>query len=136
MTVSQLKPEIKGDADTRNTYLSKQGLALPIAQVRIAPLDGSNDDGPRIGAIEVRGTSVTGAYLNNPKPEKWTEDGWFKTGDIGSLDELGYLSVLGEKKILLSPAVNGSRPAIWRTPLSSFRGSRAAPSSRAATWCG
>ena len=101
VTVSHLKPEIAGDADARLTTAGKQGLPLPIAQVRIAS-DGQRDrEGHSIGSIQVRGTSVAGAYLNNRNSEKWTEDGWFRTGDIGSIDAHGYLSVLEREEDLI-----------------------------------
>ena len=100
VTVSKLKPEID-DTSNRSTYLSKQGLPLPIAQVRLTPQGEQRHDGQRIGAIEVRGSSIAGAYLNNHRPERWTEDGWFRTGDIGSLDSLGYLTLLEREEDLI-----------------------------------
>lgn len=52
--------------------------------------------------ILVRGSSVFGAYWNRPEETKNAfVDGWFKTGDIGNLDEEGFLSVTDRKKDLL-----------------------------------
>jgi long-chain acyl-CoA synthetase len=68
------------------------GRPLVNLEVRIA-----NDS-----EILVRGPSVFQGYWNRPEEtEKAFEDGWFKTGDIGNLDENGFLSVTDRKKDLL-----------------------------------
>ena len=55
------------------------------------------------GELEVKGPSVFAGYWKKEKEtrESFTEDGWFKTGDIGNLDEQGYLSITDRKKELL-----------------------------------
>jgi len=55
------------------------------------------------GELEVRGTAIFGGYWKKPKEteEAFTADGWFKTGDIGSLDADGFLSITDRKKELL-----------------------------------
>ena len=71
------------------------GRPLPNVEIRIA---GDSE-------ILVRGPSVFGAYWN--RPEETGEafvDGWFKTGDIGRIDEDGFLSVTDRKKDLLKTA--------------------------------
>jgi long-chain acyl-CoA synthetase len=75
--------------------LGTVGKPLSNVQVRIA------DD----GEILVRGPSVFKGYWQNPsETEKAFADGWFKTGDIGSLDEEGFLSVTDRKKDLIKTA--------------------------------
>ena len=75
------------------------GKILPNVELKMAP----------DGEILVKGPNITQGYYNNPQEtEKAFEDGWFKTGDIGKLDEDGYLKVIDRKKriLVLSTGMN------------------------------
>jgi len=69
------------------------GKAIPSMSVRFAP----------DGEIEVHGAGVFPGYWNKPKEtaEVFSEDGWFKTGDIGTIDPDGYLAITDRKKEIL-----------------------------------
>ncbi len=71
------------------------GKTLPLLDCKIA------DD----GEILVRGPAVFVGYLNRPDAtEETVQDGWLHTGDIGSIDEDGYLSITGRKKEIIITA--------------------------------
>ncbi|MER5796607.1 SDR family NAD(P)-dependent oxidoreductase [Streptomyces sp. NPDC001980] len=68
------------------------GLPLPGMEVRIAPVEGAGGD----GEIWVRGPGVMLGYHNRPEETAAAlRDGWYRTGDLGRLDEHGFLTVTG-----------------------------------------
>jgi long-chain acyl-CoA synthetase len=71
------------------------------------------------GEILLRGTNVLKSYWNNPKATSATFEGdWFKTGDIGSLDEDGFLSITGRKKeLIITAGGKNVAPALLEDPL-------------------
>lgn len=80
------------------------GLPLPGVSVKIT--DGTSSDAlpnESIGQIEVKGDNVFSGYWNMPEKtaEELGEDGWFKTGDIGVIDNEGYVSIVGRSKDLI-----------------------------------
>lgn len=74
------------------------GPPLPGVQVRLG-----NTDDKGIGGIEVRGPNVTPGYWRNEEKtaESFTEDGYFITGDLGSISDDGYISIVGRQKDLV-----------------------------------
>lgn len=76
------------------------GQSVEGCEVKIAPLDGSPDGE---GEILVRGGNVMIGYYEDPEAteEAFTEDGFFRTGDIGILDRDGYLKITGRKKSVI-----------------------------------
>src|SRR5690606_21261363 len=77
-----------------------EGRPLGDGQIRIAKAEG---DGAGGGEIQRKGTSVFSGYRNNDEAnaEAFTEDGWFRTGDLGHLDDHGSLYVTGRAKELI-----------------------------------
>ncbi len=80
-------------------WRAKAGRVVPGVEVRVAGEDGSilPNDGESVGEFEVRGPWITGSYYKDPAPERF-HDGWLRTGDIGSLDERGYMQISDRTK--------------------------------------
>ncbi|WUC46221.1 AMP-dependent synthetase/ligase [Streptomyces cellulosae] len=87
------------------------GRPVPGTAVRIA------DD----GEVLIKGGIVFGSYWNNPKAtEEVLRDGWFATGDLGALDEDGYLTITGRKKdIIVTSGGKNVSPAVLEDRLRS-----------------
>lgn len=79
------------------------GFPLPGVGVRVRGDDGRDLPAGEIGAIQVRGPNVFKGYWRMPEKtkEEFTDDGWFKTGDVGKFDERGYLTIVGRSKDLI-----------------------------------
>jgi len=78
------------------------GAALPGSAGRPVPgmqVRSADPDADGVGEIEVRGPSLFAGYRNDPAKTKeaFTPDGWFRTGDLGSIDSLGYLHIAARK---------------------------------------
>ena len=54
-------------------------------------------DGEAVGEIEVRGNWITGAYHRDPAPDRF-DDGWLRTGDVGTIDERGFIQLTDRAK--------------------------------------
>jgi fatty-acyl-CoA synthase len=55
-----------------------------------------------VGELEVRGPWVAASYYNLPEEaQKWSPDGWLRTGDMGHIDEYGYLKIVDRSKDLI-----------------------------------
>jgi malonyl-CoA/methylmalonyl-CoA synthetase len=79
------------------------GFPLPGVQLRVRGDDGQDLAAGEIGNIQVRGPNVFKGYWKMPAKtrEEFTEDGWFKTGDVGKIDERGYVTIVGRSKDLI-----------------------------------
>jgi fatty-acyl-CoA synthase len=83
-------------------YRYTQGRMPASVEARIIGPDGSvvPNDGTSVGELEVRGPWITQSYLGDTDvdPEKFSKDGWLRTGDVGSLSPDGYLTLSDRAK--------------------------------------
>jgi cyclohexanecarboxylate-CoA ligase len=93
------------DDGAEDIPLKSAGPAAPGNEVRVvSPETGENLAANTEGDLQVRGSSVFPGYLDNPEAnaDAFTEDGWFKTGDIALIDEAGNLTITGRTKDVIS----------------------------------
>ncbi|MBL0728297.1 malonyl-CoA synthase [Piscinibacter sp. HJYY11] len=95
---------------TSNPYRAEDGerrggtVGFPLPGIGLRVQD---DKGPcpvgEVGGIQVKGDNVFAGYWRMPEKtkEEFTEDGWFKTGDVGRIDERGYVTIVGRSKDLI-----------------------------------
>ena len=96
---SVARPPLGVEGEDEWRYRGGQGRLLPGIEGRIVGESGDvlPRDGEAVGELEVRGAWVTGAYYRDDDPGKF-RDGWLRTGDVGNLDELGYIRLTDRSK--------------------------------------
>jgi fatty-acyl-CoA synthase len=109
-TVGKLKAHMRGwTPDQQYEVRAKQGWPSPFVELRVMRPDGpggtsveAQRDGDTPGELEVRGPWVAASYYNAPdQANRWTADGWFKTGDVATLDEEGIIKIVDRAKDLV-----------------------------------
>jgi fatty-acyl-CoA synthase len=90
-----------GGRDERYWRLrAKQGRPIPWVELRLVDDEGAEVpwDGTSTGEVEVRGPWVAAGYYNEPDDRDKFDDGWLRTGDIASVDELGFMQITDRAK--------------------------------------
>ena len=89
--------------DEKYAYKAKQGLPAPFVDARVMVAgDEAPRDGKTAGELQVRGPWVAASYYNLPESgESWTDDGWFRTGDVAVIDSEGYIKITDRIKDLV-----------------------------------
>ena len=78
------------------------GVAIPGCEMKCVDLDGNEVPVGEVGEIAIRGDNVMKGYWN--KPEATAEaipDGWFRTGDLATMDDEGYFTIVDRKKDMI-----------------------------------
>ncbi|WP_218823773.1 long-chain fatty acid--CoA ligase [Inquilinus limosus] len=95
------KPETQGlDEATRLALKRKQGRPVFGIRLRVVDAEGRDvpADGVAFGEILVRGPWVAGAYFGRDSDPAFTPDGWFRTGDVATIDGSGYVEIVDRAK--------------------------------------
>ena len=104
-TVSYPKVELRNvSMDERYRRAAMAGVPVPLVDLRLQGEDGVDApwNGQSAGEIQVRGPFVTGSYHQTPlTADKFTADGWLRTGDIATVDELGFVRITDRSKDLI-----------------------------------
>jgi fatty-acyl-CoA synthase len=81
-------------------WRSKTGRIFPGVECRVVGDTGEvlPRDGKSVGEFEVRGPWITGSYYKGDDPTKFSDDGWLRTGDVGFLDDRGFMQISDRSK--------------------------------------
>jgi fatty-acyl-CoA synthase len=96
---SVARPPLGVPEDQAWAYRDTQGRLMSLVEGRLVGEGGTilPHDGEAVGEVEVRGPWVTGSYYRDDDPGKF-RDGWLRTGDVGTIDPLGYVTLTDRAK--------------------------------------
>ncbi len=104
-TISYPKAELRdAPMDERYRRAAMAGIPVPLVDLRIRNDEGQDQawDGQHVGELQVRGPFITGSYHHVPVSEdKFTGDGWLRTGDVASVDTMGFVRITDRTKDLI-----------------------------------
>src|SRR5690606_21172358 len=104
-TVFNLKPELANASEDEWFRLrSLAGIPVPLVEIRLADDEGRICpwDGEAVGELQCRGPYITGSYHGDgDDPDKFTEDGWLRTGDVAAVDSHAFMRIADRTKDLI-----------------------------------
>jgi fatty-acyl-CoA synthase len=102
-TVSHLRPHMDAWPEERRLEArTRQGVPLPFVELRSMSETGEAPwDDAALGELQVRGPWVAGSYFQQEAGDKWTADGWFRTGDMAQVDAGGSVRIVDRSKDLI-----------------------------------
>lgn len=104
-TICRLKPRMLALPESeRYRIRAMQGMAVPLVEVRAVDDSGAEVpwEGKSMGELHVRGPFIARSYFQNPaEADKFTMDGWFRTGDVVTIDQEGFVRITDRSKDLI-----------------------------------
>ena len=104
-SITSLRSDLDSlDADARYAYGATQGMAAPFVEIRARNEDGIVPwDNATMGELEVRGPWISSGYYHadDDGREKFTDDGWFRTGDVVTIAQGGHITIQDRSKDLV-----------------------------------
>lgn len=102
VTINRLKPQLRTslNAEERWNLRTKQGLPVPGVDIKLLSPDNRElpHDGRAVGEICLRGPWITAGYHDLPESDGRFIDGYWRSGDVGSIDNQGYLKITDRLK--------------------------------------
>ncbi len=101
--LSETSPVATANKFTAGDFTGTIGLPLPSTEIAIRDEDGNNLPLGEVGEVCIRGPQVMAGYWNRPDEtaKVMTKDGYFKSGDMGFMDERGYTKIVDRKKDMI-----------------------------------
>ncbi|MGX9180325.1 long-chain-fatty-acid--CoA ligase [Mesorhizobium sp. BHbdii] len=101
--LSETSPVATANTFSNGTFTGTIGLPLPSTEIAIRDGDGNDLPLGEVGEICIRGPQVMAGYWNRPDEtaKVMTKDGFFKSGDMGFMDERGYTKIVDRKKDMI-----------------------------------
>ncbi|WP_406265687.1 acyl-CoA synthetase [Nocardia sp. NBC_00881] len=100
MSETMITLSTRADGERRPGWV---GTPVRGVRTRLRDEDGATvpHDGQSIGGLQVSGRMLFDGYLNRPEvtAESWTNDGWFKTGDVAAIDPDGFHRIVGRESV-------------------------------------
>ncbi len=103
-SICHLSPSLgEMSEDERYAIRAMQGTPVAFVEARVMSQSGAVPwDGKTMGEVQLRGPWVASSYFNLPElGDKWTDDGWLRTGDVVTVNEQGYLRIVDRTKDLI-----------------------------------
>ncbi|HEX5692704.1 MAG TPA: long-chain fatty acid--CoA ligase, partial [Roseiflexaceae bacterium] len=103
-TVANLKSYMQDLPEAeRFKVRAKQGTTVPGVEARVVDVDGRDLpwDGESFGELQVRGPWIISSYYNDDRSPDSFQDGWFRTGDVATIDPEGYVQIVDRTKDLV-----------------------------------
>jgi len=113
-TTSQIMAHMQNWPEEKKCEIKTHaGIPVPFVERRVVSEQGEGPfeegrfaevpwDGKTMGEVQLRGPWVAASYYNLPaENDKWTEDGWFRTSDVGTVNAEGYLKIVDRTKDLI-----------------------------------
>ena len=103
-TMSHVKSHLRAQPTDALTHLrAERTLPLPFVETRVVSEEGIAPwDGETMGEFQIRAPWVAASYHDDAEAgDRWTEDGWFRTGDVANIDPEGYVKICDRTKDLI-----------------------------------
>ncbi|MFT6926103.1 MAG: long-chain acyl-CoA synthetase [Psychromonas sp.] len=101
--LTECSPVVAGGMHTQQTFQANIGVPLPSTDIRIADQNNNPLAADEMGEIQIKGPQVMAGYWQQPQEtdNAFTQDGFFKTGDIGQMDAHGIFTLVERKKDMI-----------------------------------